>query len=151
MRRPSVEMRLRPLRLGLLGMARAHASEHGLSGRTAIKEVRAAAALLDLADLGTEKRPTARNPLIPAYKTRGQNGALLIEFRCPACQGIHCHGMPEPNAGPLQYRVSHCDLDVGQSRGYRLMVVGWRGDGELPSCSASEIDALNAAICESAR
>ncbi len=150
MKRISIDLRIGPLRLALLALARAHASEHVLNPRSAVKEVKSAAALLDLSDLGNQKRPSTRSPLIPAYKTR-INGALLIQFGCPACNGIHSHGLSEPSAVPLQHRVSHCDLDFGQSRGYRLLIFGWKHGDDLPVCSSAEIDALNAAICESAQ
>jgi hypothetical protein len=75
-------------------MARAHASEHSLSARSAVKEVQAAATLLDTFDLSNDERPSTKNPLIPAHKAHPPGGALVIQFRRPACQSIHSHGLP---------------------------------------------------------
>ena len=147
-RRP-IEQRLLILRAGLLAAAHAHASEHDLSPRSAIKELKQAAGLLSVADAGDGSRPRTAHPLIPAYKTRGHDGALIIQFRCPTCHRVHSHGMPDPTDPPLLYRGSHCQLDIGEARGYRLLVVGWQHGDDLPTCTSAEIDALNAVISES--
>lgn len=135
----------------LLALARAHASEHRISVRTALREIDAAAELNNAVGDAGEKSPATATPLIPAYRCRGAGGSLLIQFRCPACGKIHSHGLPSPLAEPLQHRVSHCEFDFGKSRGYRLLIVGWKDGDDLPACSADEIDALNAAICENGK
>lgn len=147
MKRVAMELRRLTLRHNLVAAARAHAAEHGLSARAAVKEAQAAAGSLDASDL--EQRPASPNPLIPAYRVRGPNGAMLVQFRCPVCKGVHSHGLPGLEVSPLQYRGSHCDEDFGKSQGYRLLVVGWSRGDDLPECSASEIDALNGVIRES--
>jgi len=149
MKRLSLELRRGHLRLALLAMARAHASEHSLSARSAVKEVQAAATLLDTFDLSNDERPSTKNPLIPAYKAHPPGGALVIQFRRPACQSIHSHGLPDQGAVPPQHRVSHCELGSYETRGYRLLVVGWECGEDLPTCSSAEIDAFNGVICES--
>ena len=153
MRRISIvgQHRMLLLRPVLETVARAHAGEHRISIRKAVREVQSAAAMIDAADLGDQRLPSTKSPLIPAYKTRGPNGALLMQFRCPACKRIHSHGMPASTAEPLQYRVSHCTFDFGEARTYRLLVVGWKQGDDLPTCSADEIDSLNGVICESGR
>lgn len=131
----------------LLALARAHASEHSISVRTALSEIKTAAELnCATGDVG-DRSPATRQPLIPAYRCRGGGGNLLIQFRCPACRKIHTHGLPSPVADPVQTRLSHCEYDRGKS--YRLLVVGWKDGDDLPACSADEIDALNAVIRES--
>jgi hypothetical protein len=151
-RRTSIarQHRMLLLRPVLHAVARAHASEHRISIGTVVREVQSVAAMIDAADLGDQRHPSTKSPLIPAYKTRGPNGALLIQFRCPACKSIHSHGTPASMAAPLQHRVSHCTFDFGQARSYRLLVVGWKQGDDLPTCSADEIDSLNGVICESA-
>ena len=153
MRRISIagQHRMLLLRPVLEAVARAHASEHRISIGKAVREVQSAAAMIDAADRRDQRLPSTKSPLIPAYKTRGPNGALLMQFRCPACKRIHSHGMPASTAEPLQYRVSHCTFDFGEARTYRLLVVGWKQGDDLPTCSADEIDSLNGVICESGR
>jgi len=94
MRRISIagQHRMLLLRPVLETVARAHAGEHRISIRKAVREVQSAAAMIDAADLGDQRLPSTKSPLIPAYKTRGPNGALLIQFRCPACRSVHSHG-----------------------------------------------------------
>lgn len=148
---PNELRRIELARPSLAALAFSHASEHRVSVRTALREIQRAAAVNQCDGIGDGTLPATRTPIIPAYRTRSAGGSLLIQFRCPACKKVHTHGLPALDEPPLQHRGSHCEHEHGRGRGYRLLVVGWKVGDDLPTCSAAEIDALNAVVSEAPR